>query len=142
MYFNPYNNNFPYPSNTPTPIGIPHVNGTNGAQAYQMPSNSSVLLLDETSPIVYLVKTDSACYKTITPYAISEVKPEQSVDVRSLLDRVSAIERRLDESNIATNEPSSNNTTNRSSKTANGYSSMLRQSDSSYGDNAGKQSSL
>lgn len=105
-----YNYNaYPYPSISPNygQIGIPHVNGQNGAQAYQMPANSSVLLLDDNAPIVYLVKTDSACYKTITPYTISEYKPEPPVDMKSLSARIDEIERRLNESYSQSNEPTS-----------------------------------
>ena len=36
------------------------VNGEGGAKAYQMPPNSSVLLLGETAPIVWLKTTDGA----------------------------------------------------------------------------------
>lgn len=34
------------------------VNGENGAQAYPLAPNSSALLLDESQPLVWLVKTD------------------------------------------------------------------------------------
>lgn len=98
----PYQNNFSLSS----PVEIPHVNGINGANAYSLPANSSILLLDDNSPIVYLVKTDSACYKTVTPYTIAEYKPAPPVDVGSLLERVEAIEKRLNnESNIKPDKP-------------------------------------
>lgn len=87
---------FPYQQfSLSSPVEIPHVNGLNGANAYTLPANSSILLLDDNSPLVYLVKTDSACYKTVTPYSISEYKPAPPVDVGSLLERVEAIEKRL-----------------------------------------------
>ena len=38
------------------------VSGINGVNAYQMTPNSSVLLLDTTAPIVWLVQTDGAGY--------------------------------------------------------------------------------
>ena len=52
-----YNYYNPYAQPTPTPYGINRqevvrVNGKNGAEAYQMAPNSSILLLDETAPIV------------------------------------------------------------------------------------------
>ena len=93
-----YNNPFPYPTPFSNSIEIPHVNGQNGAMAYQLPGNSSILLLDDNAPIVYLVKTDSAGYKTITPYSITEYKPKPAVDMESLLNRIDEIERRLNES--------------------------------------------
>ena len=46
---------------------IVRVNGENGARAYQMPPNSNVLLLDESAPLVWLVQTDGAGYKTVAP---------------------------------------------------------------------------
>lgn len=52
------------------------VNGKNGAEAYQMAPNSSILLLDETAPIVWLKTTDGASYPTITGYTITPIKPQ------------------------------------------------------------------
>ena len=50
------------------------VNGRNGAEAYQMAPNSSILLLDETAPIVWLKTTDGASYPTLNGYVISPLK--------------------------------------------------------------------
>ena len=60
MYNNIYNPYQPYANGTP--VGnvsfmnqrqeIVRVNGKNGADAYQMAPNSSILLLDETAPII------------------------------------------------------------------------------------------
>jgi hypothetical protein len=53
-----YNNYTPiYPNmyagiNTPSRQEIIRVNGRNGANAYQMAPNSSILLLDETAPVI------------------------------------------------------------------------------------------
>ena len=124
------NNNYPYPSITPTTVEIPHVNGQNGAQAYQLPCNSSILLLDDNAPIVYLVKTDSACYKTVTPYAIQEYKPEPPIDMKSLLSRVDEIERRLDESYSKSVKQS--DISNRTSKVFDEYSKNGKQSNGSH----------
>lgn len=122
-----YNNPFPYPTPFSNSIEIPHVNGQNGAIAYQMPSNSSVLLLDDNAPIVYLVKTDSACYKTITPYTISEYKPKPPIDMESLLNRIEALERRAnDESNIKSVKNSADST--RTNARTDEYSQMREQS--------------
>lgn len=98
---------FPYQNfSLGTPVEIPHVNGINGANAYTLPACSSILLLDDNSPLVYLVKTDSAGYKTVTPYSITEYKPAPPVDVGSLLERVEALEKRFnDESNIKPVKP-------------------------------------
>ena len=41
------------------------VNGKNGAEAFQMPPNSSIILLDESAPLIWLKMTDGAGYPTI-----------------------------------------------------------------------------
>lgn len=58
---------------------VPEVTGRAGAEAFQLGADSSVLLLDNTAPIVWLVKTDGAGYKSLVPYDIKpheEIKPE------------------------------------------------------------------
>lgn len=95
---NPINN--PYTYMPQFQMQIPHmevirVNGENGVDAFQMGPNSSVLLLDETAPIVWLVQTDGAAYKTKTPYDISLHLPEPAPDVKGMEDRLLSIDNRL-----------------------------------------------
>lgn len=71
---------------------IIHVNGQNGAQAFQMMPNSQALLLDDTAPIVWLAQTDGAGYKTITPYSITPYQPEPEVDLKDIDRRLTKIE--------------------------------------------------
>lgn len=71
---------------------IIHVNGKNGAQAFQMAPNSNVLLLDDTSPIVWLAQTDGAGYKTVTPYSITPYTPQPEVDLNNLEERIAKLE--------------------------------------------------
>ena len=99
MAFNYFPNYMPYnPQNTPFQPPVPQrheivkVNGKNGAEAFQMAQNSSILLLDETAPIVWLKTTDGAGYPTLTPYTISPYQPEPEVNVKSLEERITAIE--------------------------------------------------
>ena len=68
----------------PPRMEVIRVNGENGADAFQLGPNSSVLLLDETAPIVWLVQTDGAGYKTKTPYDIMVHTPEPSPEIKSL----------------------------------------------------------
>lgn len=68
------------------------VNGENGARAYQLPANSSALLLDETAPLVWLKQTDGAGYPTITPYKIEPYVPEPEPDFRTLETRIAKLE--------------------------------------------------
>ena len=82
-------------------VEVIHVNGKNGAEAYQMPANSSVLLLDENQPLVYLAQTDGAGYKTITAYSITPYKPEPLPNLATLEERIAKLEAKLNESNNA-----------------------------------------
>lgn len=68
------------------------VNGENGARMYQLPPNSSTLLLDETCPKVFLIQTDGAGYKTITAYKIEPFVPEPEPDLTDILQRLTRLE--------------------------------------------------
>lgn len=91
---------------------IIHVNGQNGAQAFQMMPNSQALLLDDTAPIVWLAQTDGAGYKTVTPYSIAPYQPEPEVTTRELDERLKKIEEMMDnakqQSNATTAKKHSN----------------------------------
>ena len=39
-------------------LEVIRVNGKNGAEAFQMPPNSSIILLDESAPLIWLKMTD------------------------------------------------------------------------------------
>ena len=103
MYQQYPQNYTPYslPSMTPTKQEIIKVHGEDGAKAFQLAPNSSVLLLDDISPLVWLKITDGAGYPTITPYTITPYQKEPEVDVRTLEERIKAIEVKLNESNNA-----------------------------------------
>ena len=93
--FYPYSPMYPQPVQTPQYIPkqeVVKVNGENGARALQIAPNSSALLLDENAPIVWLVITDGAGYKTVTPYSITPYQPEPPVDVKSLEERIKRLE--------------------------------------------------
>ena len=74
---------------------ITKVNGANGARAFQMAPNSNVLLLDEIAPLVWLVQTDGAGYKTVTPYKIEPYQAQPALDYNSLDERISRLEEML-----------------------------------------------
>lgn len=82
---------------------IIRVNGENGARALQMQPNSSVLLLDETAPIVWLAQTDGAGYKTVSPYKIEPYKVEVKNDLKDLTDRISRLEAIINDKSNTTN---------------------------------------
>lgn len=74
---------------------ITKVNGENGARAYQMAPNSSALLLDESAPLVWLIQTDGAGYKTATPYTIAPYQSQPAPDYNSLDERIRKLEEML-----------------------------------------------
>ena len=81
---------------TPLPhYEVIRVNGANGADAFQMGPNSSILLMDETAPIVWLVQTDGAGYKTKTPYDISIHEEGPSPEIKAMEEKFASINKRL-----------------------------------------------
>ena len=92
--FNPYATQNPYNA-TQMPQSatqVVRVNGEGGARAYQMPANSSVLLLDENQPIVWLKTTDGAGYPQITPYRIEPFTPDPEPDLKGIEERIKRLE--------------------------------------------------
>lgn len=100
MTYQPYPN--PYQAyQQPQKQEVTRVNGKNGADMYQLPPNSSILMLDESAPIVWLKVTDGAGYATLSPYSITPYQPEAPVDVHSLEERISRLEEALNEKSDA-----------------------------------------
>ena len=67
---------------------IVKVNGENGARAYQMAQNSSVLLLDEAEPIVWVKTTDGAGFPTIVPYRIEKIENQPKQQENNINDEI------------------------------------------------------
>ena len=88
------------------------VNGENGARAFQMMPNSSALLLDENNPIIWLVQTDGAGYKTVSPYSITPYQPAPAIDLNDIDARLKRVEEKINESDnkSASIKPVSNQT--------------------------------
>ena len=97
-YFNSFQN-APYQTLTARQEII-RVCGENGARAYQMAPNSSVLLLDENNPVIYLKQSDGAGYSTLTSYKISPCEPEKQINTNDLEKRISRLEELIYESDI------------------------------------------
>ena len=96
---NAFGNNNPYSYIPQLQVQAPHyevnkVHGENGVDAFAMGPNSTVLLLDETDPIIWFVQTDSAGYKTKTPYDISIHTPKPTVEDK-MDERFASIDKRL-----------------------------------------------
>lgn len=84
-------------------VEIIRVNGRNGAEAFAMPPNSSILLLDESAPVVWLKMTDGAGYPTITAYNISPAKAE-APNFESLENRIARLEEIVNAKSNNTND--------------------------------------
>lgn len=74
------------------------INGRNGANTLSLAPNSSLLALDMMAPLVWLIQTDGAGYKQITPYDISPHNENNNqVDMPSIVqtfdERISNLER-------------------------------------------------
>ena len=100
-YQQPYNGPYGYPSMGPQSASgamqafggqVTRVNGRNGAEAFRMAPNSSILLMDEHDPIVWLKQTDGAGYATVTPYTVTPYQAAPPVDVNGLEARVKRLE--------------------------------------------------
>ena len=75
------------------PTKVVEVTGRAGAEAYQLRPDSSILLLDNTAPIVWFVKSDGAGYKTLAAYDIKPHAEEKPVDhFKELEDRITKLE--------------------------------------------------
>ena len=119
--YNPQNPYFQQPFNTmgqysqtPKRTEIIHVNGQNGAQAFQMLPNSQALLLDDTAPLIWLAQTDGAGYKTVTPYTIAPYQPEPEIDLKALDERLRKLEEVMN--NAKSNVTSSKKSTKQQSE--------------------------
>ena len=100
------------------------VTGRNGANALNLAPNSSVLALDTSAPIVWLVTTDGAAYKTCTPY---EIKPYEEISTDSLEKRISRLEELIQ--GVITNGQQESNTSGDSPSNSYGYTVVNRTSD-------------
>lgn len=80
------------------------VSGINGVNALNLAPNTSVLALDETAPIVWLVSADGAGYKTPTPYDITPHKDQQAAMQSNFEERLTRLEQIVnDKSDIKSN---------------------------------------
>lgn len=72
---------------------VVEVTGRNGAEAFNLGPDSSILLLDNTAPIVWLVKTDGAGFKSLIPYDIKPHEEQKPIDqYKALEERITKLE--------------------------------------------------
>lgn len=105
-YFNAFSNyNSPYINPVSADRGfsqpykqeITEVYGLQGAQTYQMPPNSSCMLLDASEPITYIKKTDGAGSASIIAYKLVPLQ----TDNNDLEKRIRKLEEIVNESYTA-----------------------------------------
>ena len=77
------------------------VNGENGARAFPMGANSSALLLDESGVIVWLVTTDGAGYKSVSPFDITPHEAAPAPDFSTLEARITRLEEMMTNGNTS-----------------------------------------
>lgn len=104
---------------SPTRSEIIKVNGENGARAFQLAPNSSALLLDESAPIVWLVQSDGAGYKTVSPYTITPYQAEPPINARDLEARISRLEGIINEQSDTASVKRNTNTNANTNKSDN-----------------------
>lgn len=105
MYQNPFFQGAP----PLQPQQVVQVNGKASVDQLKLAPNSSLLAMDTTAPIVWLVKTDSIGAIQAVAYDISPHIEKPPVDVNALEERLIAIETMLmekkNESNATVSKP-------------------------------------
>lgn len=95
--------------NTLPPQQVIQVNGKQSVDAIRMSPNSSVLLMDNSAPLVWLCVSDGVGNVTSTPYDIMKHQETPPVDTKSLEARVTKLEELIHaQSYVASPEQSSN----------------------------------
>lgn len=73
-------------------VSIPLVNGRSGAEAYNLPPDSLILLIDTTAARVWLKKTDSGGFASTEPFAITKEKDIEEQRNEALEQRLKNLE--------------------------------------------------
>lgn len=88
--------NDPYSALIPKQEAL-RVNGHEGAMAVRLGANSSALALDLNDPILWVIVTDGAGYKTATDFDISPHVHESAPDLKTFDERLTRMEDMLKE---------------------------------------------
>ena len=82
MYLNPYQPQFLPQIQVPQPQtqNIQYVNDIKSAEAYQMPPNSSAILMDSNLSRFYMKQTDASGVATIKSYDFKETEAEKPTE--------------------------------------------------------------
>lgn len=71
---NPYQPTFPMPYQQPQQQGVQFVNGAESARMYQLPPNSSQILMDRNLARFYLVEADASGQRSVSAYDFREAE--------------------------------------------------------------------
>ena len=107
---------------------VVRVRGRNGAEMFPMAPNSSVVLMDETAPRIWLKVTDGAGYVTLTPYKILPDEEEHKVSLDDICARLEKLEEAIYE------QSNDVETTDRKSRSAKKSSKLDKDSEESADD--------
>lgn len=77
------------------PTKVMQVKGKEGANLVDMAPDSEILVMDETDPIIWYIKTDSVGQKDITGLDISIHEDEEKKTMESLEERIARLERMM-----------------------------------------------
>ena len=100
MYENPMYNPalMPYlgmPQPAPRKQEVIKVNGENGANAINLAPNSSLIALDMSGTMIWLITTDGAGYKTVSSYDIIPHEEPPAPNYADLESRIANLERMM-----------------------------------------------
>ena len=70
----------PYLTQLPQQQNIQYVNGKQSAESYQMPANSSVILMDSNKSRFYVKQTDASGMATVKAYDFKEAEDEKPTE--------------------------------------------------------------
>ena len=75
---------------------ILHVHGEAGVDALQMLPDQELIVMDDTAPMIWVIKTDSAGYKGVKQaFDITPHVEQPAPDVHGMENRIAALEERL-----------------------------------------------
>lgn len=143
--FNPVIPNYPTIQHQAPQMQINCVNGRESAQAFSIGPNSSVVLVDNLEPKIWIVTTDSSGYKAVNGFRIipdnepqqpipAEGKVETPDPIKDLTERIEKLEERMNNNGNANGQ--SNNRSSYQNKSGNdNYRPNNRNGSGSQGSN-------
>ena len=119
---------------------IQRVNGRESALSFAIGPNSSVILVDNLEPKIWIVTTDSSGYKAINGFKIiPDEEPQTATDdpIKALSERIDKLEKRMNDNVESDTKPS-----RKSKSWVSGAQPVDRYSQSSEGSNVGSTANV